>query len=184
MAGMRRYPYPMNVSVAAGRVCDAPSCSRPLPKGRRRFCSDECGRWGGRAPHTCEAPSCVEVVPIGRRRFCSDLCRIRGQRAEHGTRTGEFGRAAIRMIRAMARRVGASDIAELGLMWQIMGEADAAVYASIGRLRAERPGSKPFSWPEIAAELGVSRQAVAQWYGRRAGVSPGESNDVLRSDAS
>ena len=166
--------------TAARPLCDAPSCSAPLPKRRRRFCSAECARWGGRAPHTCEAPSCVEVVPIGRRRFCSDLCAIRGRKAERVVEAGDFGRGAIRMIRAMARRVGANDIAEFGLMWQLMGEAEAAVMASIEQLRAERPGSKPFSWPEIAAEVGVSRQAVAQWYGRRAGVSPGEGNDSLR----
>ena len=158
--------------MTAARVCDAPTCSRGLPKGRRRFCSDECGRWGGRAPHTCEAPSCSAVVPIGRRRFCSDLCRIRGQRAERQYETGEFGRAAIRMIRVMARRVGANDIAEFGLMWQIMDEAEAATYTSIDQLRA-----KGFSWPDIAAEVGVTRQAIAQWYGRRAA----EGNDSLRA---
>jgi predicted nucleic acid-binding Zn ribbon protein len=155
------------------RACDAPTCSNALPKGRRRFCSDECGKWGGRAPHTCEAPSCSAVVPIGRRRFCSDLCSVRGRRVERVVETGDFGRGAIRMIRAMARRVGANDIAEFGLMWQIMGEAEAAAYEAIGKLRAAG-----FSWPDIAAEVGVSRQAVAQWYARR--TPEAEGNDSLR----
>jgi hypothetical protein len=152
------------------RACDAPTCSNALPKGRRRFCSDECGKWGGRAPHTCEAPSCSLVVPIG---FCSDLCSVRGRRVERVVETGDFGRGAIRMIRAMARRVGANDIAEFGLMWQIMGEAEAAAYEAIGKLRAAG-----FSWPDIAAEVGVSRQAVAQWYARR--TPEAEGNDSLR----
>ena len=66
----------------------------------------------------------------------------------------------------MAERVGASDIAEFGLMWEIMREAERAVAAAIGELRA-----KGFTWVEIGAEIGVSRQAVSQWQGRRAGGS-------------
>jgi hypothetical protein len=124
----------------------------------------------------CEAPGCVAVVPIGRRRFCSDLCRVRGRRVERVVETGDFGRGAIRMIRAMARRVGANDIAEFGLMWQIMGEAEGAVFEAIEKLRGEG-----FAWAEIAAEVGVSRQAVQQWHGRRAAVFG--RNDPLTSEA-
>ena len=74
------------------------------------------------------------------------------------------------MIRATARRVGASDIAEFGLMWEIMREAEHAVAAAIGELRA-----KEFTWAEIGAEIGVSRQAVSQWQSRRAGGSAGNT---------
>jgi hypothetical protein len=97
-----------------------------------------------------------------RRRFCSDLCRVRGQRAERVTETGEFGAAAVRMIRAMARRVGASDIAEFGAMWEVMTEAEHAVTEAIDHLRAVG-----FSWAEIAAEIGWSKQRLWQWRQRR-----------------
>jgi hypothetical protein len=72
------------------------------------------GAAGGRECDHCGGP----LAPK-RRRFCSDICRVRGQRAERVTETGEFGRAAVRMIRAMAGRVGASDIAAFGAMWNV-----------------------------------------------------------------
>jgi hypothetical protein len=102
-----------------------------------------------------------------RRRFCSDLCRVRGQRSERVTETGEFGRAAIRMIRAMARRVGASDIAEFGVMWETMTEAEHAVTEAIDHLRAAG-----FSWAEISAEIGWGRQRLTQWRQRRGEFPP------------
>jgi hypothetical protein len=92
---------------------------------------------------------CGDPLPSCRRRFCSDLCRRRGHRAERITETGEFGRAAIRMIRQMAKRVGASDIAEFGAMWVVMEESERAVTKTVDDLRANG-----FSWAEIAAEVG------------------------------
>ena len=105
---------------------------------------------------------CHGPLPPRRRRFCSDLCRIRGQRAENRTETGDFGRAAIRMIRAMARRVGASDIAEFGAMWEVMTEAERAVTDTIDGLQ-----ENGFSWSEIGAEIGWSKQRLSQWRQRR-----------------
>jgi len=98
------------------------------------------------------------------------LCRLRGQRSERVTETGEFGRAAIRMIRAMAKRVGASDIAEFGVMWETMTEAERAVTEAIDHLRAAG-----FSWAEIGAEIGCCRQRLTQWRQRR-GEFPGQQN--------
>jgi hypothetical protein len=105
---------------------------------------------------------CGAGLPSRRRRFCSDLCRRRGQKAERVTETSEFGRAAIRMIRTMARRVGASDIAQFGAMWEVMTEAEAAVIGTIDDLRASG-----FSWAEIGAEVGWSKQRLQQWRQRR-----------------
>lgn len=147
--------------VTAGRICDAPDCRRALPRGRRRFCSDVCARYSGRPPHQCEAPGCGTVVPIGRRRFCSDLCAQRGQRAERTYDTGELGRGTINMVRRMARVVGGNDIAEYGLMWRMISEAEAAAVLATGRLRAAG-----FSWTELARETGLTRQGLAQWYAR------------------
>ena len=79
------------------------------------------------------------------------------------------------MVHAMAERVGASDIAEFGLMWEIMHEAEHAVTAAIDGLRA-----KGFTWTEIAAEAGLSRQRLTQWRQRRPAQS--EGNDLLRGD--
>jgi hypothetical protein len=80
------------------------------------------------------------------------------------------------MIRAMASRVGASDIAEFGLMWEIMHEAERAVAASVEDLRAAG-----FTWTQIAAETGQTRQGLTQWYQRRRARS--EGNDPLHNRA-
>ena len=133
------------------------------------------GAGSGRRCDQCAGP-----LPPKRRRFCSDLCRLRGQRAERVTETGEFGRAAVRMIRAMARRVGASDIAEFGAMWEVMTEAEHAVIEAIDHLRASG-----FSWAEIGAEIGWSRQRLTQWRQRR-GEFPGQRSvaaGILESGA-
>ncbi len=116
---------------------------------------------------TCQAPGCGKLLPGRRRRFCSDLCRIRGQRSERITETGEFGRAAIRMIRQMARRVGGSDIAEFGAMWEVFNEAEHAVTEAVDGLRASG-----CTWAEIADEIGWSKQRLFAWRtaGRRSGV--------------
>jgi hypothetical protein len=66
------------------------------------------------------------------------------------------------MIRQMAKRVGASDIAEFGAMWEVMTEAEHAVTAAIDGLRASG-----FSWAEIGAEVGWSKQRLSQWRQRR-----------------
>jgi hypothetical protein len=105
---------------------------------------------------------CGDPLPSRRRRFCSDDHRRRGQRAERITETGEFGRAAIRMIRTMARRVGASDIAEFGAMWEVMEESERAVTKTVDDLRVSG-----FSWAEIAAEVGWTKQRLQQWRQRR-----------------
>jgi len=66
------------------------------------------------------------------------------------------------MIRQMARRVGASDIAEFGAMWEVMEESERAVTTTVDDLRAAG-----FSWAEISAEIGWSRQRLTQWRQRR-----------------
>ncbi len=113
----------------------------------------------------CAAPGCGNHLPPRRRRFCCDLCRIRGQRAENRTENGDFGRAAIRMIRAMARRVGAADIAEFGAMWEVMTEAERAVTDTIDGLQ-----KSGYSWSQIGAEIGWSKQRLSQWRQRRGAV--------------
>ncbi|HJY57774.1 MAG TPA: hypothetical protein VJ418_15460 [Streptosporangiaceae bacterium] len=120
---------------------------------------------------------CAGPLPPKRRRFCSDICRIRGQRAERVTETGEFGRAAIRMIRQMAKRVGASDIAEFGAVWEIMIEAEHTVTRAIDELR-----ESGYSWAQIGAEVGWGRQRLTQWRQRR-GENLGQRNVAPDSGA-
>jgi hypothetical protein len=81
----------------------------------------------------------------------------------------------IRMIRAHAVRIGASDLAAFGSLWELRVEADRACVEAIDLLRA-----KGFSWAEIAAEAGQTRQGLTQWRQRR-DAQP-EGNDPLRAD--
>jgi hypothetical protein len=113
---------------------------------------------------TCAAPGCDLPLPAGRRRFCSDDCRRAGRRAERVREPDEFAAMTRRMVRALARRAGDADPAQFREVWAMLAEAEAAVTASVDSLRA-----KGFSWAEIAAEVGVTRQGMSQWRKRRPG---------------
>ncbi len=66
------------------------------------------------------------------------------------------------MIRAMARRVGASDLDELAALWEVRAEADAAISAAIDALRGQG-----ISWGRIGAAAGLTAQGAHQWRKRR-----------------
>ncbi len=83
----------------------------------------------------------------------------------------EVAGAARRMIRALGRRVGDADPIDLVLITQLRGEVEAAFLEA---MRAQHEDSG-FSYAEIAAGLGVKRQAVAQ---RLAVKRPASQGDV------
>lgn len=109
----------------------------------------------------CAAPKCGNVVEPPRRRFCSDKCARRARRHEKNVENPEYGKATIRMIRALARRIGASDIATFAMIWELQGEVAAALVETMDDLKA-----RGFSYESMAAEIGVSRNAVSQWHKR------------------
>ena len=57
---------------------------------------------------------------------------------------------------------GVSDYDAFGVLWEVRASADQACADAIGQLRAEG-----FSWAFLSHETGLSRQGLAQWYGRR-----------------
>ena len=124
------------------------------------------------ADGTCQAPNCSRTLPPRRRRFCSDLCCRRGQAAERVTETAEYGRAVIRLIRAMSVRFTDPHIDEFSLCWGAMQEAEKAAAEAITRLRASG-----FSWARSGAEVGKSRQDIQQWHSRRVGVNGALTDD-------
>ena len=63
-------------------------------------------------------------------------------------------------MRAWARRVAAGDIDAIADMATAAGELDDAMRQAVTGLRA-----KGYSWAEIAARLGVTRQAAQQRWG-------------------
>ena len=116
------------------------------------------------AARFCQAPGCDRELAASRKRFCSDLCRRRGHRYERITETDQAGRAVVRMITALSRRAGASDIDVLAVLWEVRDAADLAAVEAIGRLRA-----KGIPWSALADVLGAAnRQTLCQWYQRNA----------------
>ena len=79
----------------------------------------------------------------------------------------EYASFIRRVIRAYARRVAAGDVDALADMTGLAAELDEAItQAVIGLREAE------YSWAEIAARLGVTRQATQQHWGPRVGECP------------
>ena len=67
-----------------------------------------------------------------------------------------------RVTRAHARRVAAGDVDTLAAMTGLATELDEAIAQAVIGLR-----EAGYSWAEIAARLGVSRQAAQQRWGQR-----------------
>lgn len=83
------------------------------------------------------------------------------KRAGRVTETSEFAAFARRIVRAYARRVGDGDVEALPELLALSAEVDAAIVKSVAGLR-----EAGYSWSEIAARLGTTRQAAQQRFGR------------------
>jgi ribosomal protein S20 len=83
--------------------------------------------------------------------------RRRRRRAEND----EYASFIRRVIRAHARRVAAGDVDALADMTGLATELDEAIAQAVTGLR-----EAGYSWAEIAARLGVTRQAAQQRWGR------------------
>lgn len=67
-----------------------------------------------------------------------------------------------RMVRAMARRAVGGELEALGVLRELRWKIDAAIAEGAQGAHA----TFGFSWTEIGNELGISRQAARQMYGR------------------
>ena len=76
------------------------------------------------------------------------------------TENDEYAAFARRVLRAWARRVAAGDIDAITDMAAAVGELEDAIRQGVAGLRG-----KGYSWAEIAARLGVTRQAAQQRWG-------------------
>ncbi len=84
-----------------------------------------------------------------------------------------FGR---RVLRAAGRRVAAGDVDALPALAALAAELDAAIADAVAGLR-----QAGYSWGEIAARLGVTRQAAHQRWAtaRTAPVAPARGGGVM-----
>lgn len=68
-----------------------------------------------------------------------------------------------RMVRSYGNRVSEGDIESLAGMAQFVAEAEAELAKTVHRLRSEEGGA--YSWAQIGAQLGMSRQAAQKRFG-------------------
>jgi len=69
----------------------------------------------------------------------------------------EYSAFVRRILRAYARRVGNGDVEALAIMLGLAEEIDTAIAEAVKGMRAHG-----YSWAEIGARLGISRQAAQQ----------------------
>jgi hypothetical protein len=65
-------------------------------------------------------------------------------------------------VRAYSRRAGDGDVEALVLLVDLAEEIDTAMAEAVKGLR-----TRGYSWAEIGARLGISRQAAQQRWGQR-----------------
>jgi hypothetical protein len=82
------------------------------------------------------------------------------RRRRRVTENDEYAAFARRVLRAWARRVAAGDIDAITDMAAAVGELEDAIRQGVAGLH-----DKGYSWAEIAARLGVTRQAAQQRWG-------------------
>jgi hypothetical protein len=75
--------------------------------------------------------------------------------------TSEYAAFARRIMRAYGRRIASGDVDALPDLLALASEIDTVIGQAVSGLRAEG-----YSWGEISARLGTSRQAAQQRFGR------------------
>lgn len=78
--------------------------------------------------------------------------------------TPDYAAMLSRMIRSYGRRIGDGNPEDLAMALQLQHDLDAVITDAVLTMR-ETHG---YSWAQLADELGMTRQAVQQRYGRRA----------------
>jgi hypothetical protein len=73
----------------------------------------------------------------------------------------EYAAFAWRILRACSRRVAAGDVESLTHLVGLSDDIDSAIRQAVDGLRAAG-----YSWAEIGARLGITRQAAQQRWGR------------------
>jgi hypothetical protein len=95
-------------------------------------------------------------------RRSSVMARLTPNRRRRPVENDEYASFIRRVIRAHARRVAAGDVDALADMTGLATELDEAIALAVIGLR-----EAGYTWAEIAAQLGVSRQAAQQRWGQR-----------------
>jgi hypothetical protein len=93
------------------------------------------------------------------------LTRTRGRRDGRVKDSDELARDVCDLLRGIGVSVGAKgDVDALPLLVEIVAEAEAALAGAVVQLHTREAG--PYSWSEIAARLGITRQAAQMRFAR------------------
>ena len=95
-------------------------------------------------------------------RRSSVKARLTANRRRRPVENDEYARFVQRVMRAYTKRVAGRDVDALADMAALATELDEAMAQAVSGLR-----KTGYSWAEIAARLGVSRQAAEQRWGHR-----------------
>ena len=99
------------------------------------------------------------TAPAPARRF-SVNGSLTPKRRRRVTENDEYAAFLRRAIRAYSRRVASGDIDAIAGMTALADDLDAAIRGAITGLRAQG-----YSWADIGARLGITRQAAQQRWG-------------------
>jgi ribosomal protein S20 len=105
------------------------------------------------SPITTDHPSAAD----DRARRSGVKTRLTPNRQRRSVENDEYASFIRRVIRAYARRVAAGDVDALADMTGLASELDEAISQTVIGLR-----NAEYSWAEIAARIGVTRQAAQQ----------------------
>jgi hypothetical protein len=90
-----------------------------------------------------------------------DKTRLSGKRRKRFVETDDYAAFIRRAIRAYGRRIADGDVEALPGLLALSNEVDNALGVAVAGLRQHG-----YSWTEIAARIGVTRQAARQrWAG-------------------
>jgi hypothetical protein len=87
--------------------------------------------------------------------------RLTSKRARRLVENDDYAAFARRILRAYARRVADGDVEALIAMTGLAAEIDAAIGQAVMGLR-----TFGYSWADIGARLGITRQAAQQRWGQ------------------
>lgn len=90
----------------------------------------------------------------------ASFCRQPVVDAEKASDHGGYSGMVRRIIKAYGRRIAKADPTDLVLILAVRDELDAAIDEAVRGMRATG-----FSWAEIAAPLGISKQAAQKRWG-------------------
>jgi DNA-directed RNA polymerase specialized sigma24 family protein len=108
------------------------------------------------------------MIPPGSSTWPAVNRALTSRRPRRVTENDEYAAFARRVLRAWARRVAVGDIDAITDMAAVARQFDDVMREAVAGLRG-----KGYSWAEIAARLGVSRQAAQQRWG---GSGPARGN--------